>query len=244
MHTGLDSRMADVDQEDIDGRLGRANHVLSGRDELNNRVIELGTGPPVTRLVARLVPVEQLGYLVRHVAHTTPPSANTFYSTPTDEDNYQRETSTHRFPPSMNWTYGLIYVLQRLHLAITVSPTTGTASSPSFKLRYGAKTSANGILDLANNDAVVGIAFNVQRWYEGSEFALGEGDKHELGGSRISGGGRCSSRGSGGDVRRFVVCNENAFCPAIPPPMPIPPNWPERASTGCCPALAPAPYTG
>jgi hypothetical protein len=122
---------------------------------------------------------------------------------------------THRFPPSINCTYGLIYVLQRLHLAMTVSLTTGTASSPSFKLRYGVNIIASGIFDFANNDEVVGITFNVQRWYDGSAFALRDGDKQEFGGNLISGGGRCNSRGSGGDVRRFVVCNEKAFWPEI-----------------------------
>ena len=62
-----------------------------------------------------------------------------------------------------------------------------------------------GILDLPRREDEVGIALIVDRWYEGSALACGERDMHEFGGSLTSGGGLCSSRGSGGDVSRLVV---------------------------------------
>ena len=65
-----------------------------------------------------------------------------------------------------------------------------------------------------------GIALSVHRWYEGSAFANGDGDMEALGGRRMSGGGRRSSWGSGGAVRRFVVNNRRPFCPMF-----ICPNW-------------------
>ena len=51
----------------------------------------------------------------------------------------------------------------------------------------------------------VGIAFTVQRWYEASALANGDGETHELGGKQISGGGRYNSRGSGGEVSLSVT---------------------------------------
>jgi len=98
-----------------------------------------------------------------------------------------------------------MYVLHLLHLAMTVSVTRGTGSSPSFNVLYGVMTSASGTLALPNSELVVGIALRVHRLYDGSAFAAGDGEMHELGGRRISGGGRWRSRGSGGDVRRLVV---------------------------------------
>jgi hypothetical protein len=60
----------------------------------------------------------------------------------------------HLFPPSMKVTNGLMYARHRLHLAITLSSTTGTGSSPSLSLydRYGAMTSARGSFDLLSRD--------------------------------------------------------------------------------------------
>lgn len=50
-------------------------------------------------------------------------------------------------------------------------------------------TSAKGSLDLLSKDDDVGTALTVHLKSLGSAFAVGEGDMHELGGSRISGGG-------------------------------------------------------
>jgi hypothetical protein len=86
-----------------------------------------------------------------------------------------------------------------------VSVTSGTADSPSFNDRYGVMTRPSGILDLFRRLDVVGIALRVHRRYDGSAFAAGLGDKQAFGGRRISGGGRDSSRGSGGDVKRLIV---------------------------------------
>jgi hypothetical protein len=62
--TGLNGGMADIDQENVDRGLGRANHVLSGRNEFDDRMIELCTRPSVSGLVAYLIPVEELWDLV------------------------------------------------------------------------------------------------------------------------------------------------------------------------------------
>ena len=59
----------------------------------------------------------------------------------------------------------------------------------------------------------VGNALSVQRWYDGSEFAVGDGETHEPGGKQISGGARDNSRGSGGEVSKLAVYRRNPFCP-------------------------------
>ena len=109
-----------------------------------------------------------------------------------------------------------MYVLHRRHRAMIVSVTTGTADSPSSNVRYGVMINPSGILDLFKRLDVVGIALSVHRRYEGSAFALGEGDTQGFGGRRISGGGRDSSRGSGGDVRRLILFSWYGFWPPIP----------------------------
>lgn len=96
---------------------------------------------------------------------------------------------------------------------MTVSVTSGTCSSPSFRVRQGVTTNPSGIFVFPSKDEVVGIALRVERWYEKCALACGEGDRDAFGGSLISGGGRSSSRGSGGDVSRFVVYNDTGFCP-------------------------------
>lgn len=72
---------------------------------------------------------------------------------------------------------------------------------------------------------MVGIALMVERWYDGCAFALGEGDKHTLGGSLIGGGGICSSRGSGGDVSRFVEDSNGVWAAPIPIELSRPERW-------------------
>lgn len=66
--------MANIDQEDVDGRLGRANHILRWCYILHCTVTELCSAPAVTRLVTRLIPVEHLGNFVAQVAHTATPT--------------------------------------------------------------------------------------------------------------------------------------------------------------------------
>jgi hypothetical protein len=86
-----------------------------------------------------------------------------------------------------------------------VSVTTGTGSSPSLTERYGVMTRPSGIFDLPTMELELGIALAVHRWYEWCAFAKGEFVKQEPGGSRIGGGGNSRSRGSGGEVSKFVV---------------------------------------
>lgn len=50
--------MADIDQEDVYGGLGRADHIFGWCDELDDGMVELGTCPSIARLVAHLVPVK------------------------------------------------------------------------------------------------------------------------------------------------------------------------------------------
>lgn len=70
-----------------------------------------------------------------------------------------------------------MYVLHRLHRAITVSVARGTGGSPSFKERYGVMTSPKGILALFSNEDVVGTALMVQREYDASALEVGEGPR-------------------------------------------------------------------
>lgn len=72
--TGLDCSVADIDQEHVYRWLRRSNHILGGSDEFNNRVIQLGTSPPISRLAPLLVPIEHLRNLVGHRTHATPPT--------------------------------------------------------------------------------------------------------------------------------------------------------------------------
>jgi hypothetical protein len=74
--TRLDCSMADIDQEHVHSWLRRSNHILSGSDELHNRVIQLRTGPSVSRLAPLLVPIKQLRDLVGHRTHATPPTVS------------------------------------------------------------------------------------------------------------------------------------------------------------------------
>lgn len=73
----MDSRMADIDEEDIDGGLWWANHVLSGSNKLDDSMIELSACPSVSRLIAGLVPIEELRHFVGHITHATSPSTDT-----------------------------------------------------------------------------------------------------------------------------------------------------------------------
>jgi hypothetical protein len=73
--------MADIDKENVYRGLGRSNHILSGRNEFDDGMIELGTCPSISRLVAYLIPVEKLRDFVRHIAHAASPAKVTDYST-------------------------------------------------------------------------------------------------------------------------------------------------------------------
>jgi len=66
--------MAHVDKEDIDGRLGRADHVFGRCHEFNDGMCQLSTRPAISRLVSGLIPVKQLWDLVRHSTHTAAPT--------------------------------------------------------------------------------------------------------------------------------------------------------------------------
>ena len=63
----------------------------------------------------------------------------------------------------------------------------------------------NGIFDLPTIELELGMALTVLRWYEKCAFARGELVKQEPAGIRMGGGGISRSRGSGGEVSKFVV---------------------------------------
>lgn len=79
-HARVDGSVRDVDNKDVDRRLGRSNlpissavvspssethHVLCRRDKLDDTAVELRARPTVGRLVLDLVPVKELRHLVR-----------------------------------------------------------------------------------------------------------------------------------------------------------------------------------
>lgn len=99
-HARVDGRVRDIDDEDVDRRLWRANlnssrthrdqrtgahlnaslalarathHVLGRGDKLDDSRVELRALVAVRGLVLLLVPVEQLRHLVREVAHAALP---------------------------------------------------------------------------------------------------------------------------------------------------------------------------
>lgn len=104
--TGLNGSVTDVDQDNINSRLRCSDHVLGRGNKLDGGVVELIACPPVTRLISDLIPVEQLGYFVRHVAHAASPTEITRLFTTIYY--YNNDKCTYRFPPSMNWTNGLM----------------------------------------------------------------------------------------------------------------------------------------
>lgn len=69
--------MARVNQEAVEYRLGRADHVLCWHNEVNDGVVQLHTLPTVSRLIALLVPVEHLRDLIAHRAKRAPPTIPT-----------------------------------------------------------------------------------------------------------------------------------------------------------------------
>lgn len=74
MHTRLHSAVADVDEEYINSRLRRSDHVFGRCNKLDYCVVQLGTRPAISRLIPGLVPVKQLRDLVRHTAHAATPA--------------------------------------------------------------------------------------------------------------------------------------------------------------------------
>lgn len=66
--------MTHVDEEDLEHRPGRSNHVLCRRDVLNDSVVELRTLAGVRRLVLFLIPIEHLRVLVAHCTQCAPPA--------------------------------------------------------------------------------------------------------------------------------------------------------------------------
>jgi hypothetical protein len=96
--TRLNGSVADVDQDNIHSRLRCSDHVLGRGNKLDGGVVKLIACPPVTRLISDLIPVEQLGYFVRHVTHAASPTEITRSFAIIDNNN----ESTYRFPPSMN----------------------------------------------------------------------------------------------------------------------------------------------
>lgn len=103
---------------------------------------------------------------------------------------------------------------------MTVSVTTGTSGSPSCSDRYGVMTKARGTFDFFNSASLAGMAFSVERLYEGSALASGWLVKQACdvqsepslahrkiertpGGSLISGGALSSSLGCKGAPMRL-----------------------------------------
>ena len=72
--TRLNRSVTDIDQEHIHSWLRRSDHILSGSDEFHDGIIQLGTSPPISRLVPLLVPIKQLRDLVGHRTHATSPT--------------------------------------------------------------------------------------------------------------------------------------------------------------------------
>jgi hypothetical protein len=72
--TSLDRGLGDVNDKNVARWLRGPDHVLGRGDKLDNRAVELVTLPAVSGLVCDLVPVEQLGDLVREVAHRALPA--------------------------------------------------------------------------------------------------------------------------------------------------------------------------
>lgn len=75
----MNRSIADVDQEDVDWRLRRSDHILCWRYEVYYSVIQLRSLPAVGRLVRLLVPIEEAWDFVRQVAHRALPSISAFY---------------------------------------------------------------------------------------------------------------------------------------------------------------------
>jgi hypothetical protein len=98
--TRLYGGMTDVDKNHVHGGLWWADHVLSGRNEFDNRVVQFVSGPSVSRLIPCLIPIKELRNFVRHATHTTPPTVNTGQRVTEVFNVYQ----TRRLPLSMNWT--------------------------------------------------------------------------------------------------------------------------------------------
>lgn len=72
--TGIYSCVGHVNQEDVDEGLRWSDHVLCRSDKVDDGVVEFCTLPTVGWLVRSLVPIEELGYFVRQVAHAALPS--------------------------------------------------------------------------------------------------------------------------------------------------------------------------
>jgi hypothetical protein len=56
--------MTDVDKNHVHGRLWRADHVFSGRDEFDDGMVQFFPSPSVSGLIPHLVPIKELRYLV------------------------------------------------------------------------------------------------------------------------------------------------------------------------------------
>jgi hypothetical protein len=111
VRTRLDCSMADINQEHVHSWLRRSNHILSRSDELHDRIIQLSTSPPISRLIPLLIPIKQLGDLVGHRTHATPPpvpivdeldeGVNVCSTSPTAGDN--------RICDKRNWFFALFH---------------------------------------------------------------------------------------------------------------------------------------
>lgn len=77
--TATDRRMSHVDEEDVEHRLGRSNHVLCRRDVLDNSVVELSTLPAVHGLVVFLIPIEHLRDFIAHCALPACPAVDALH---------------------------------------------------------------------------------------------------------------------------------------------------------------------
>jgi hypothetical protein len=71
--TTLNGGSADIDEEDQAVWWRGPDHVFCASLELDDGVVELGTGPAVTRGVGRRVPIEHLRNVVGHGADAALP---------------------------------------------------------------------------------------------------------------------------------------------------------------------------
>jgi len=74
----------------------------------------------------------------------------------------------------MKVTNGLMYVRHLLHLAMTVSETTGTGFSSSLRVMYGRIVKAKGSLVFLRSELLCGIHPSVERMYSGGQFECSE----------------------------------------------------------------------
>jgi hypothetical protein len=117
--TTLNGGSADIDEEDQAVWWRSPDHVFCARLKLDDGVVELGTGPAVTRGVGRRVPIEHLGNVVGHGADAALPPG------------YQISKNA---DIDMKWNALPVATFDELHEGVHVHPT--TAASCNTLIRH------------------------------------------------------------------------------------------------------------